>query len=802
MEKIGSQTQEINDDKKDVFLIGGSDLEMYQIKKKLKRSGQAYVDKDLKWGAKAEDYKDEIKQILAEEKIPVAIELAGADNVKGLVNIDHHGDKSGNPASISQVMERAGIKMSFIDELVAANDSAYIPGMEVKIEEYRKTLEARLGSDGFDKLKNKLISLIRAKDRQIQGITSEHEEQAEEAIDKLDNVCNGLLTVVRLSHSKTATVADRLFGKYKNLIIISDDGEVNFYGDGKLCQDLSKKFEGSWSGGSGLGKSGENAYWGMGNSENQDVLQYVESYISENIAPTGEIKNYEATLKSKQENLPKSNEISPVVRRERGIVVIDIETVNSDPEFKAFLLKARVSRSKRGDGVFISGEYGTNTSKFRKYGIPVPGALIVPTSENIDEELKKFNLIIQDIKKSTEVEYEKLLLRDIEQRKELVDKYLEQVQGLLEANDLDDIVITLKDGRDLHNLHSSANKTGHLSRNEEIIFDLFKEEELGSSMNRHERVLNQWRSTFMSIEKVSQFIAEEARLKPLREKYRDRLLRLVEITKKFNNDLGDRIVLQQSIEFIGYLESYDEKDFSFALARKSIDSAYRIAYDKQVFEFDESDIVRLENLVESKQKEILERREYIWQLFQKINGVLTKRVVKKSAYAGKRFSKPARGEGESKWDEFEESTYFVDNEELTDAEYDWLQAKVKELPIVPGHYRLANDINELRPMIYPKSDSILEVWGKTGQSTRGVSPTGMLYKGKPENCNISPKYRWAYSWKLDGQEFTAKYESEDFFEKWNDPLRRAQRAFEEAGRKPEHGELEALAEAYKNNPEH
>lgn len=281
---MNPKIQKPDDNKKEVFLMGGSDLEMYQIKKRLSRSGNEVVDKNLKWGAKADDYAEEIKKILEEEKIPVAVELSGADQIEGVIDIDHHGNKSGNPASISQVMERAGIKMSFIDELVAANDSAYIPGMEAKIEEHREELEARIGLDRFEKLKVKLISLIRAKDRQIQGITEEHEKQADEAIRNLENTCEGQLTIVHLQHSKTATIADRLFGKYKNLLIISGDGEVNFYGDGKLCQDLQKTYDGSWSGGAGLGKNGENAYWGTSNSdlEKKEVLDKIKNFINSN----------------------------------------------------------------------------------------------------------------------------------------------------------------------------------------------------------------------------------------------------------------------------------------------------------------------------------------------------------------------------------------------------------------------------------------------------------------------------------------------------------------------------------------
>lgn len=43
-----------------------------------------------------------------------------------------------------------------------------------------------------------------------------------------------------MAHSKTATVADRLFEKDKqqNLLFLSGDGEVNYFGDGKLCKML------------------------------------------------------------------------------------------------------------------------------------------------------------------------------------------------------------------------------------------------------------------------------------------------------------------------------------------------------------------------------------------------------------------------------------------------------------------------------------------------------------------------------------------------------------------------------------
>lgn len=69
----------------------------------------------------------------------------------------------------------------------------------------------------------------------LQGITPEQEAEAERALGCRE-VINGV-TVVRMSHSKTATVADRLFDpeKEQRLLILSGDGESNFFGKKELC---------------------------------------------------------------------------------------------------------------------------------------------------------------------------------------------------------------------------------------------------------------------------------------------------------------------------------------------------------------------------------------------------------------------------------------------------------------------------------------------------------------------------------------------------------------------------------------
>lgn len=240
-----------------VFFIGGADAEMKEIVRVLTERGESFIDAGLGWGASVESYKDEIDAALAAGDQPVLIELTGASEIAGAIDVDHHGSRSGEPASIIQVLSLLGIEPSRKQLLIAANDSGFIPGM------------VAAGASAAE------IAEIRALDRSAQGITPEQEAQAVEAIES--RKVDGHLTVVSLAHSKTATVTDRLFGEYDQLIVLSGDGEVNFFGDGELCSHLKEKFQG-WNGGSGLGKHGESAFWG-GYPDHQEVEDFILNFL-------------------------------------------------------------------------------------------------------------------------------------------------------------------------------------------------------------------------------------------------------------------------------------------------------------------------------------------------------------------------------------------------------------------------------------------------------------------------------------------------------------------------------------------
>jgi hypothetical protein len=178
-----------------------------------------------------------------------------------VIVIDHHGSRSAEPASVLQFLKLIGCeKPTRFQELVGANDSGYIPAMRA------------LGATPEE------VAEIRRLDRAAQGITPEQETEAERAIASASKT-NGV-NIVRMTHSKTATVADRMFSEEEpqNLLILSNDGEVNYFGNGALCALLLEKFAG-WNGGSGLGDSEGIAFWG-GYPNHDEVRDFIVSYFA------------------------------------------------------------------------------------------------------------------------------------------------------------------------------------------------------------------------------------------------------------------------------------------------------------------------------------------------------------------------------------------------------------------------------------------------------------------------------------------------------------------------------------------
>ena len=248
-----------------------NDGESAQITKILKEKNIKTLITKQGWGASWANLEPEIKKQIENYKNKnfevFGVELQGAAP-SGAVNIDHHrydgDDRSNEKSSLEQVAELIGHELTLYEQFVSANDKGFIPKM-IELAKTRNLSKEET---------QKLIEKVRLQDRAAQGITPEQEEIAEKAIQEAE--ISDSLTVVHMAHSKTSTVCDRLWGQYKNLLIVSSDGEVNFFGERRVIETLSNLVEGSWSGGD---LDHDNGFWG-GYPQDLNVEKEVKNLLN------------------------------------------------------------------------------------------------------------------------------------------------------------------------------------------------------------------------------------------------------------------------------------------------------------------------------------------------------------------------------------------------------------------------------------------------------------------------------------------------------------------------------------------
>lgn len=253
-----------------VFFLGGSDLEMLTIRELLEREAPGRVhDRKLGWGARASAYSREIASCIDEQRTPVLVELEDDLGLgpAAVVVVDHHGPAAGRdtPTSLHQVFRLLGLPRDGWTswyELVAANDRGYIPEL------------LTIGASAEE------VARVRRADRAAQGITAEEEAEGEQAVEEAEALAGGRLTVVRLKHSRLATVEDRLDPTLggpgvTNLLVLSPD-EVNFSGAGPLVLALAGQYPGGWFG----GNLPDRGYWGTKDVP-QDLVHFLVSLLQE-----------------------------------------------------------------------------------------------------------------------------------------------------------------------------------------------------------------------------------------------------------------------------------------------------------------------------------------------------------------------------------------------------------------------------------------------------------------------------------------------------------------------------------------
>lgn len=295
-----------------VFL-GGQDQEMSEIEKVALNDSRCIVhNAGLDWGAKASDYQEDIESILMNHSLndsPQAVYdgMRGIDIAPRKVKyvfveleidkkfterithflgksmsplvIDHHGAAAGNNPAIIQFLNLLGIEPTRRQNLIGAMDAAWVPGLEA-LRATKSEIAEFLGTVGE--------MLVEAES--VESIIS---QSSREAVDNCERL--GSLIVVRCAHSRCAPITARLHGaqQVQNILIISDDGELNYFGPGEKVRAIAGKIEGGWSGGAGLctptaesfnfwtqygGTVPDNAFWGINNTPDAagDIIAIVK----------------------------------------------------------------------------------------------------------------------------------------------------------------------------------------------------------------------------------------------------------------------------------------------------------------------------------------------------------------------------------------------------------------------------------------------------------------------------------------------------------------------------------------------
>jgi len=232
---------------KSVFLLGGKDLEMQTIKDFLLSQGfrenVSVFDFGLSWGAKLSAYREILEKNKHQKIYAVELEIDDRELLEqyDIEIIDHHGAESDKkPSSLFQVLSLLGLKPSREQELISANDTGYIRGMQA----LRAT--------------DKEIMHIRKRDCTAQGITKEDERVAKNDVSNREII--NCITVIEATTSKFAAITDALYfdvadkQKTERTVIYNDETLVSY---GFAIKDVIALFDAQ-------GIDGERYYYGGG----------------------------------------------------------------------------------------------------------------------------------------------------------------------------------------------------------------------------------------------------------------------------------------------------------------------------------------------------------------------------------------------------------------------------------------------------------------------------------------------------------------------------------------------------------
>lgn len=243
-----------------VFLLGGYDLEMLEIKAILEEKKEKYHDAGLKWdNAYLSNYQKELDLYSNNPHVSVyGIELReiSGDKVPGNYKpIDHHNDASDRPSALEQVADIIAYPLTEFQKYIAANDKGYIPAM------------IAAGANADD------IELIRRLDRKAQGVSEADEALADKAIATQIRIHD--IVVIESETERFSAICDRLY-PFEKLVIYSN-AELVYYGE-KMRQ-LASYFEPLVLEGKAYYGGGENGYFGVRLDKASDYSTYLTQII-------------------------------------------------------------------------------------------------------------------------------------------------------------------------------------------------------------------------------------------------------------------------------------------------------------------------------------------------------------------------------------------------------------------------------------------------------------------------------------------------------------------------------------------
>ncbi len=224
------------DRNKVVFLLGGKDLEMEEIKSVLDSKKLKYLNNTLSWDdATLRQYEKQLNTDTTYYAIELNIDDTNAIDKKLLSTydiriIDHHGDKHNHKeASLLQILKLLEEIPTPRQKLIAVNDARYIEGMLC------------LGAT------DKEIKDIRDADRESQGVVLHDDTTAK--IDVKQRIVKKDISIVYAHTPHFSAITDSLYFNFikeerTNQSIVYNDDKIVFYGfESSYIKDVCKKFD-------------------------------------------------------------------------------------------------------------------------------------------------------------------------------------------------------------------------------------------------------------------------------------------------------------------------------------------------------------------------------------------------------------------------------------------------------------------------------------------------------------------------------------------------------------------------------